>query len=269
MEYPYHEFDDISSDAENNALIIIEGEQIVYASPAYMEMMGYGKGESLIFDNDDIRAFIHPEDKEVLKKVIRDALSDKRLTAHYTFREKNKQGTYVLREDYAQFYYDEDGNHVRTYVICRDITESPERKLLVDMMLHEISVLIAEDNRMNMMLTCELARQLFPNCVIREAWDGQQAVDAFTEQKTDLILMDIQMPEKDGYQATIEIRDIEENRNRKVPIIAITAKQQVGERERCLEAGMNDYLPKPVDETEFRKVIIFHVLPYLLHKYHS
>jgi PAS domain S-box-containing protein len=267
MEYPNNLFDDISDDAANNALLIIEDEQIVYASPAYMEMMGYKKDETLIRDLENIRAYIHPDDKEELDRVIQDALSNKRPTAHYTFREKNKQGVYILREDYAQYYYGKDGNHIRTYVICRDITDMPERKWLVDMMWHDLQVLIAEDNRMNMMLTHELVRQLFPNSIVREAWDGQQAIDAFSEQKPDLVLMDIQMPEKDGYQATNEIRKLEQNGDRKVPVIAITAKQQSGEKERCLEAGMNDYLPKPVDETEFRKVIIQHVLPYVLYKY--
>ncbi len=269
MEYLNNVFDDISDDAENNALLIIENEQIVYASSAYLEMMGYSKEEVLKRDAENSLSYIHPDDKEALVRLTRDAFLNKRASAHYTFRERHKQGAYVLREDFAQYHYDEDGNHIRTYVICRDITNTPERKLLVDMMWHDVIVLIAEDNRMNMMLAQVLVRQLFPNSIVREAWDGQQAIDAFINEKPDLVLMDIQMPEKDGYQATIEIRKTEENDNLKVPVIAITAKQQHGEKERCLASGMNDYLPKPVDEKEFRKVIIHHVLPYLLHKYHT
>ncbi len=267
MQYPDEVFDDIAADGKNNALLIIENEKIVFASPAYLQMMGYKEGETPVSGSQDIRSQIHPDDKDELDAVIRDTLANRRTVAHYTFSEMTRHGHYILREDYAQFHYDDEGNHIRTYVICRDITDMPERKTYVDMLRRDIRVLIAEDNRMNMMLTSELIRQIFPNCVIIEALDGQQAVDAFKQNTPDLIFMDINMPEKDGYQASMEIRELEGDTHLPVPVIAITAKLKAGERERCIEAGMNDYIPKPIDEKEFKKSVLKHVMPYLFNRY--
>lgn len=269
MPYPGEIFDDIAADGKNNALLIIEDEKIVFASPAYLKMMGFEDGDPVMSDNSDIRSHIHPDDKAHLDDVIRDALINRRSEAHYTFREKTRSGHYILREDYARYQYDDNGNLLRTYVICRDITDMPERKAYVDMLYQDIHVLIAEDNRMNMMLNSELIRHIFPNCVITEAWDGQQAVDAFSRNKPDLLFMDINMPNMDGYQASSEIRKLEGDNLPKVPIIAITAKLHIGERERCLEAGMNEYIPKPIDEKEFKKIVLRNVMPYLFKQYYQ
>ncbi len=266
-ENQHGSFGDIADAGKDNALLIIENEIITYASPAYFNMMGYRKDGFLKQEPANIRDNVHPEDKSHLAKIIGDTLVNKRPIAHYTFREMTGYGHYILREDYAQFYYDNEGNHIRTYVICRDISDFPERKAYIDMMQHEVHVLIAEDNRMNMMLAKELVTQVFPYCIIYEASDGQQAVNAFIQHMPDLVLMDINMPEKDGYQASMEIRQQEKAHSLKVPIVAITARSHAGEKERCLEAGMNDYLPKPIVEKEFKEVIMTHVMPYLFAKY--
>lgn len=269
MQYSHEVFDDIAADGKNNALLIIENERVVYASPAFLEMMGYKEGELPGFSGNDIRAKIHPDDKEKLDATISETLTNKRAVAHYTFREMTRYGHYILREDYARFHYDKDGKHVRTYVICRDITDMPERKVYVELLHRAVRVLIAEDNRMNMLLTSELISQVFPNCVITEAWDGQHAVDAFRQTMPDLVLMDINMPVKDGYQATREIRNHEDAYLVRMPVIAITARLQPGEKERCLEAGLNDYIPKPVDEKEFKNIVLQHAMPYLFERYHK
>ncbi|WP_411821662.1 PAS domain S-box protein [Leptospira sp. 'Mane'] len=107
-----------------------------------------------------------------------------------------------------------------------------------------ITVMIVEDNSVNMLLTKTIVKKCFPQSQIVEAENGKEAVDKFKLYLPDLILMDIQMPEMNGYDATRAIRKI--NKGETIPILALTAGTVKGEEERCLEAGMNDYISKPV-----------------------
>jgi len=84
--------------------------------------------------------------------------------------------------------------------------------------------------------------------------NGQEAVLAFQAASFDLILMDVQMPEMDGYQATSRIRELEGGRSR-IPIVAMTARAMKGDREHCLDAGMDGYVPKPVRRDELYQAI--------------
>ena len=85
---------------------------------------------------------------------------------------------------------------------------------------------------------------------ITVAVDGRAALAAIREQPVDLVLMDCQMPEMDGYTATEQIRIQERAGDRRVPIVALTANAMVGDRERCLQVGMDDYLAKPFTQAE-------------------
>ncbi|MCH7401336.1 histidine kinase N-terminal 7TM domain-containing protein [Belliella kenyensis] len=105
-------------------------------------------------------------------------------------------------------------------------------------------ILLADDNPVNMLLAKTIVRNVVPSASISEARNGLEAVELFKLHKPDLIFMDIQMPEMSGYEATQEIRRIE--KDTKTPIIALTAGTVKGEYERCLEAGMDDYLSKPI-----------------------
>jgi len=108
-----------------------------------------------------------------------------------------------------------------------------------------IRVLLAEDNRINQMVSRRMLTRA--GCEVVVAADGQEAVDSFDGQPFDLILMDMQMPVLDGLAATREIRRKEaEMQLRPVPIIAVTANASKADRERCLAAGMDDFLAKPV-----------------------
>jgi two-component system, sensor histidine kinase and response regulator len=115
-------------------------------------------------------------------------------------------------------------------------TSGPQRRSL--------RVLVAEDNVVNQKLAMAMLERLGHRAVL--AADGQQAVTAYEQENFDVVLMDMQMPELDGLQATRAIREIETLRGGHVPIIALTANAMVGDRERCLEAGMDDYLSKPI-----------------------
>ncbi len=108
----------------------------------------------------------------------------------------------------------------------------------------ELSILIAEDNSLNMLLARTMLRQHYSNAVIHEAVDGDAAVKKFHENEIDIIFMDIQMPVMNGYDATLAIRST--NKGKHVPIVALTAGTLKGEQDKCIEVGMNDYLSKPI-----------------------
>lgn len=108
-----------------------------------------------------------------------------------------------------------------------------------------LRVLLVEDNTVNRMVAEQLLRVF--QCEVRNATDGEQALLALRESDVDVVLMDCQMPVLDGYAATRRWRAEEvENGRPRLPIIAMTANAMAGDRERCLQAGMDDYLSKPI-----------------------
>ncbi|MDI3503627.1 MAG: hypothetical protein PWP64_563, partial [Candidatus Cloacimonadota bacterium] len=111
-------------------------------------------------------------------------------------------------------------------------------------------ILIAEDNLLNQTLLKEMILQQIPNATIYSVSDGYQAVEKAKEIAANLILMDIQMPNLDGVSASKEIRKFSD-----VPILAITADVLSEERNRCLEAGMNDFLTKPILAKDLDKAL--------------
>jgi PAS domain S-box-containing protein len=111
-----------------------------------------------------------------------------------------------------------------------------------------LRVLLAEDNAVNQKVATRILERL--GATVDVAKNGVEALNAATRQRFDLILMDCQMPEMDGFQATGAIRASEAPGGRRTPIIALTANAMQGDRERCVDAGMDDYLPKPVRSDE-------------------
>jgi signal transduction histidine kinase/ActR/RegA family two-component response regulator len=113
--------------------------------------------------------------------------------------------------------------------------------------LHELRILLAEDNATNQKVASLMLRKLGCNVVI--AGNGEQALNALAEQTFDVVLMDCQMPVMDGFAATKMIRnDLSGRFNPHIPIIAMTANAMQGDRENCIAAGMNDYIPKPITQ---------------------
>ncbi len=108
----------------------------------------------------------------------------------------------------------------------------------------DVRILLVEDNPANLRVTQALLETL--GCQVRTAVNGLQAVAAYREGVFDLVLMDCQMPEMDGYQATAAIRKVEAMLGRFTPIVALTAHAMDGSRAECLAAGMNDQLSKPL-----------------------
>ena len=116
-----------------------------------------------------------------------------------------------------------------------------------------LKILLAEDNLINQMLAMRLLDKLGHRVVV--ANNGREALDALEAQRFDLILMDVQMPEMDGFTATGAIRAKEEATETRTPIVALTAHAMAGDRERCLQAGMDDYIVKPIDPVLLRETI--------------
>ncbi|SHO47274.1 CheY chemotaxis protein or a CheY-like REC (receiver) domain [Desulfopila aestuarii DSM 18488] len=115
-------------------------------------------------------------------------------------------------------------------------------------------ILVVEDNETNQIVAKGMLQKL--GCRPQIAIDGAQADAATAREQFDAILMDCQLPLLDGNQATQEIRRLEAERNRPpVPIIALTAHAIAGERERCLEARMNDYLSKPFSDNQLKEIL--------------
>ena len=115
-----------------------------------------------------------------------------------------------------------------------------------------INLLIAEDNKINMLLTKTLVSKNFPNIKIHEANNGLEAVEISNELNPEIILMDIQMPVMNGYEATKKIK----KNNPSTIIIALTAGVITGEKEKCMDIGMNDFIIKPIDKTQFENTLL-------------
>jgi CheY-like chemotaxis protein len=118
--------------------------------------------------------------------------------------------------------------------------------------LYSLRVLVAEDNVVNQKVALRMLQKL--GCRADVAANGLEAVGAMDRVPYDLVLMDCQMPELDGYAATRAIRKKEKGGHR-VVIVAMTANALEGDRERCLEAGMDDYLPKPVNSKTLERIL--------------
>lgn len=136
----------------------------------------------------------------------------------------------------------------------KDDLPSAWNQKLETIILHGKQILLVEDNYMNRVLASTILTQY--GAAITEAEDGAKAIEKIRSQKFDLILMDIQMPVKDGIEATKYVR---ENLDKSTPIIALTANAYKHEEERCLAVGMNDFISKPFEEDKF----IFQIVQWL------
>lgn len=124
--------------------------------------------------------------------------------------------------------------------------------------VHAAHILVAEDNPINQQVVRAMLEKLGMTVFVVE--DGAQAVQAALSQPFDLVLMDCQMPTMDGYEATAEIR-ASANSQSKIPIIALTANVLLEDQQKCISAGMDAFLAKPVSVSDLSRLIVQHLAP--------
>ena len=114
-------------------------------------------------------------------------------------------------------------------------------------------ILLAEDGKANQAMAVALLTRWGHEVAVAE--NGQQAIELWRAGSFDVILMDVQMPVLDGFEATQRIREMETDTGQHIPIVAMTARAMKGDRQRCLEAGMDDYVSKPVRKSELHRAL--------------
>ena len=118
---------------------------------------------------------------------------------------------------------------------------------------NKLKILLAEDNPVNQKVAQRMLEKMGHQVIV--AWNGREAIDILGRENVNVILMDVQMPETDGFEATKIIRENERQTGKHTPIVALTAHAMKGDREKCLECGMDDYLSKPIKPEELVKVL--------------
>ena len=143
--------------------------------------------------------------------------------------------------------------------LCGLVQSSSLRQLAAELQLRDqpsgpsLQILLAEDNLVNQKVAARMIEKMGHRVVI--ACNGREALHRLQELAFDLVLMDVQMPEMDGPSAVAAIRESERGSDRHLPIIALTAHAMTGDRQLCLDAGMDDYLPKPIDFKQLKQVV--------------
>ncbi len=157
---------------------------------------------------------------------------------------KSKRSLDRLVDEVSLFLFDINKNiSMRSYAKDTKVTKSHA--------LSELTILLADDDNRNIFALMHLLESNDMKVIV--AKDGIEAVEKFKQNDIDLILMDVMMPRMDGYEAMKKIRETQ--KGQKIPIIALTAKAMADDRDKCISAGANDYLTKPVDTKKILSMI--------------
>jgi PAS domain S-box-containing protein len=156
----------------------------------------------------------------------------------------------------STFYFDvqlKSSNKEKKVILLKKNSSTIYEDCKIVLKNEQPKILIVEDNKINMLLTKTLLKQIIPKSTIYESEDGEKAIIKAVEINPDIILMDIQMPLVNGYEATKKIRKLDLLKD--TLIIALTAGTVVGEKEKCIQAGMNDYLSKPIVKQTLKDIL--------------
>jgi len=140
------------------------------------------------------------------------------------------------------------------------ITTIPDRNTAIDskhdIQPRNIKILLVEDNKVNQKIAISMLKKL--DCIAEVAENGEEAIQKLKETSFDLVFMDCQMPVMDGYTATAKIRTMEQEKEGQdhIPIVAVTAHVANGDRDKCLNAGMDDYLSKPYTIDKMNEILL-------------
>jgi CheY-like chemotaxis protein len=160
-------------------------------------------------------------------------------------------GAYLVKPIKQQALLDS----VRTAAVTTLFAEppAPMQEVGIDAPVTRLNLLLAEDNAINRRLASRILEKRGHR--VKVVGNGQEAIDAIASEPFDLVLMDVQMPVLDGLEATAAIRERERLRGGHIPIVAMTAHAMKGDREKCLEAGMDFYVSKPIQPRELIEVV--------------
>ncbi len=159
----------------------------------------------------------------------------------------------------STFYFDfitefKKGEKINTAVAI-DATTSLE-----ELAKHSVKILIAEDDSMNLKIITMLIKSIIPQAELITATNGLEVLKELEKKHPHLILMDMQMPEMDGLEATRAIRKMEQTSGNSIPIVALTANAFSEDKEKCLTAGMNDFLTKPIIPNQMEAILAKYLL---------
>ncbi len=123
-------------------------------------------------------------------------------------------------------------------------------------------ILLVDDDQMNREVYSQMIAQVIPEARVKEATNGQEAIDLVKTEQADFVFMDLTMPGMDGLETTRAIREYEkaQGNEKAVPIVALTAGALRDNKDKCLEAGMDDFLAKPIDSTGLQEVLVKHLV---------
>ena len=154
--------------------------------------------------------------------------------------------SHLLKPAKQSEIYDAVMSSLNTSGVTMPLTHKPTAELpnVVVSAMPQLQILLAEDNLVNQKLAIGILEKLGHRIVV--ANNGVEALNMLEQSKFDIVFMDVQMPEMDGLAATRELRRREGTTNTRIPVVAMTAHAMKGDRENCLDAGMDDYLGKPI-----------------------
>lgn len=200
---------------------------------------------------EKIKEYYHQQQEDLPIMVLHSSNDDQRLVGSF----KQEPNCYcltkpIISDELYRILRQQEQKEQTAAVAPTVLTEEAQERLF-HRVLH---VLLADDNTVNMALNLRLVQNIFPNSHCISVENGQEAVNECAGSQFDLILMDIQMPIMDGVEATRLIRQLAGYEA--IPIIGITAGNVIGEKERCIEAGMTDFLTKPIRSEDFKAAIL-------------
>lgn len=253
----------IEDSEEQSALIkhLLEKENIS-CSIALTGMEGMSRVKTGSFDCIILDLNLPDSDGiTLLKEIKEDARLSHLPVIVYSSKDLDEKDKKTLSE-YASSYIKKNPERMEslleeTQLFLKSVKEQNSRKSVIETVkantesLRGKKVLVVDDDTRNIYALSSMLEGW--NIDIITAENGAEAIDKLKNNNIDLVLMDVMMPEMDGYEATRTIRKIESYKN--LPIVALTAKAMVGDREICLQAGMNDYITKPINNFQLVKVL--------------
>jgi len=270
--HPAERTDAIFALASRKDAVVISGNQLA-AGSLRRSLEHFGCRTRAILDGDmDSRATSFSNAEFVVIDQPSDRAAAERMMATVQERLADKQTPVVILHSPLRAH---SSPHLpRAYALAKPFKESQLLRVLRQALLHEdaaafvpaqtaalnvaqgarLSTLLVEDNPINQKVASRLLEK--HGCSVRIACNGREALSVYSEQPFELIFMDVQMPEMNGFEAARAIRRLEELNGTRTPIIALTANAMAADRELCLDAGMDDYLSKPIEVEKLKQMIL-------------